>query len=247
LRFWYNNPVTTADATTVRSWARDNGFTASARGRLPAKVLDAYAAAHASPATAPSVKAVAKKAAAPASTGKTADVKATSQRTTAAVTAKKVSAAEREVVTLKDSVAATPDEKAPAKKAPAKKKAATKRAVTKTKVAKKTVTKKVAASVPARKASAARPASKAVAPKVPSTRPAKTAPPAVSPVPISSALPESSAAAVESVPLHRLVGLEKQVAALAARLAAVENASGAAGNDDAAPAAKPTRKFSLRH
>ena len=35
-----------ADTTPVRAWARANGYAVNARGRLPAAVLNAYAAAH---------------------------------------------------------------------------------------------------------------------------------------------------------------------------------------------------------
>jgi hypothetical protein len=34
------------DTGDVRSWARENGFAISERGRIPSNVLDAYAAAH---------------------------------------------------------------------------------------------------------------------------------------------------------------------------------------------------------
>lgn len=34
------------DVTAVRAWARHNGFTIGDRGRIPAPVLEAYAAAH---------------------------------------------------------------------------------------------------------------------------------------------------------------------------------------------------------
>ena len=47
--------MTTADATTVRTWARQNGFTTSDRGRLPGNVVQAYDAAHP---TSPSARAV---------------------------------------------------------------------------------------------------------------------------------------------------------------------------------------------
>lgn len=42
-------PVATpagVDVTAVREWARENGHTVSERGRLSAKVLEAYTAAH---------------------------------------------------------------------------------------------------------------------------------------------------------------------------------------------------------
>ena len=35
-----------ANAADVRAWARENGYDVSARGRVPADVLQAYAAAH---------------------------------------------------------------------------------------------------------------------------------------------------------------------------------------------------------
>lgn len=34
------------DTKAIREWARDNGFTVSDRGRIPADVMDAYAAAN---------------------------------------------------------------------------------------------------------------------------------------------------------------------------------------------------------
>ena len=34
------------DVTAIRAWARQNGFSLGDRGRIPAPVLDAYAAAH---------------------------------------------------------------------------------------------------------------------------------------------------------------------------------------------------------
>jgi len=43
------------------------------------------------------------------------------------------------------------------------------------------------------------------------------------------------------------VALEKQVADLTSRLAAVQSASSAAGSNGAATAAKPTRKSGRRH
>jgi hypothetical protein len=57
----------------------------------------------------------------------------------------------------------------------------------------------------------------------------------------------SAVAAVATAPLHRLVALEKQVANLTSRLAAIESASGSADSNGGATAAKPTRKFSRRH
>ncbi len=88
--------MTTADATTVRNWARSNGFTTSARGPLSAKVVDAYTAAHVSPASMPSVKAI----------------------------AKKPSAAKKNAITEKVAATTAPDKKAPSKK-PATKKTTT--------------------------------------------------------------------------------------------------------------------------
>lgn len=38
--------VTTPDTSAVRAWARSNGYDVADRGRLPADVTDAYAAAH---------------------------------------------------------------------------------------------------------------------------------------------------------------------------------------------------------
>jgi hypothetical protein len=35
-----------SDTADVRAWAAENGFTVSARGRIPANVIDAYRAAH---------------------------------------------------------------------------------------------------------------------------------------------------------------------------------------------------------
>lgn len=37
---------TSGDAAAIRAWARDNGHEVPARGRIPAAVRDAYAAAH---------------------------------------------------------------------------------------------------------------------------------------------------------------------------------------------------------
>jgi GNAT superfamily N-acetyltransferase len=34
------------DYTAIRTWAKDNGYTVSERGRVPASVLEAYDAAH---------------------------------------------------------------------------------------------------------------------------------------------------------------------------------------------------------
>ena len=34
------------DYTAIRAWAKDNGYTVSERGRVPASVLEAYEAAH---------------------------------------------------------------------------------------------------------------------------------------------------------------------------------------------------------
>lgn len=34
------------DTKAIRDWARDNGFTVSDRGRIPANIMDAYAAAN---------------------------------------------------------------------------------------------------------------------------------------------------------------------------------------------------------
>jgi hypothetical protein len=102
--------------------------------------------------------------------------------------------------------------------------------------------------VSARTASALGRASKPVAAKVASTRGAKTAAArSLVPVPSTPRGPSaSSGAAVESAPLHRLVALEKQVADLTSRLVAIESASGAAGSNGAATAAKPARSFSRR-
>lgn len=38
--------TTSADSKAVREWARANGYTVSDRGRIPAEVADAYAAAN---------------------------------------------------------------------------------------------------------------------------------------------------------------------------------------------------------
>lgn len=243
--------MTTADVTTVRTWARNNGFTTGDRGRLSAKVLDAYAAAHTGPGTGPSVRAVAKKASAPAtsSTVKAAGATATSTRTSATVAFKKATPAKHRATKMPAGATTATAGKTTATTASTTKATPTTgpahRATAKRATANRATVKKAPTSVAARKATAAGPAGEPVAAKVHSTRRVKTVLPA-SPVLVRSARPEPSAAAVESAPLHRLVALEKQFADLTSRLAAVESASGAAGSNGAATQAKPTRKFSPR-
>ena len=41
-----NRPTAKSDLKDVRDWASTNGFTVSTRGRIPANVQEAYAAAH---------------------------------------------------------------------------------------------------------------------------------------------------------------------------------------------------------
>lgn len=67
--------MTTPDTAAVRAWARENGYEISDRGRLPAEVTEAYAAAHPSGKSA-GKKAPAKKAAAKAPAKKAAARKA---------------------------------------------------------------------------------------------------------------------------------------------------------------------------
>jgi hypothetical protein len=243
--------MTTADTTTIRRWAHDAGLTTSDRGRLPAKIVDAYSAAHAVPATTRTVKAKAKAASAPGtlSTDKAAakrpskspGAKTTPQRTPVAAvkatsaksTSAKKQAAKGKSVATAAAAAKTPSLAAAAGKTPA---------------AKVGSSKKQKPSPPVRTATPAPPVKGAASAKTATPRPVKTVAPARR-APVKVARPElskSPATSGEFAPLHRLVALERQVADLASRLAAVQNRSAPASSNDAAAVAKTNRKFSRR-
>jgi hypothetical protein len=78
--------VTTPDNSAVRAWARENGYSISDRGRVPAEVIEAYSAAH------PGGKTAVKKAPAKKTPAKKAAAKAPAKKAAKRAPAKKATA-----------------------------------------------------------------------------------------------------------------------------------------------------------
>lgn len=238
--------MTTADTTTVRSWARNNGFTTGDRGRLSETILAAYAKAH-----------VAAPTARPAKTAKTAKTaKAVKTVELAATTAKpKQTRARRAPANAPSTNAsstssttrpprqmkpAAPKKASPARKAPAKK--AAKRPVAAA-APKSTFTELLSDTAPATRTVTARPKTRGSAAASREAGIAKSAPRRRTP----TAPQKPTDAPAEAVTADRIVALEKRVADLTSRLMAVETAvTTAAARHDTTSPTKTTRKFGHR-
>jgi hypothetical protein len=103
------------ERAAIKAWARDNGYEVSERGRIPAKIVEAYRAAH----EGPKQKAPAKKTAAKKAPAKKAPAKKVAAETTTARKSTKKAAARKATPARKASARRTAVKQAAASEVPA--------------------------------------------------------------------------------------------------------------------------------